>query len=56
MLTKKVTEIFTDFYETTKIVKGLKGYGILENIETNRETIGLIFWEQKEDMKKYFNR
>ena len=34
---KKVTEIFIDFFETTKrTVKGLKGYAILENTEYYR--------------------
>jgi hypothetical protein len=32
-----VTEIFIDFFETTKrTVKGLKGYAILENTEYYR--------------------
>ena len=49
---KKVTEIFKEFFENIKgTVKGLKGYSILENIENDRETIVLTFWENREDMK-----
>ena len=49
---KKVTEIFKEFFENIKgTVKGLKGYAILENIENDRETIVLTFWENREDMK-----
>ena len=51
---KKVTEIFTEFFENIQgTVKGLKGYAILENVENDRETIVLTFWETREDMKNY---
>ena len=54
---KKVTEIFKEFFEDIKgTIKGLKGYAILENIENDRETIVLIFWENKEDMENYYSK
>jgi len=54
---KKVTEIFKEFFEDIKrTVKGLKGYSILENIENDRETIVLTFWENREDMEKYYSK
>jgi heme-degrading monooxygenase HmoA len=54
---KKVTEIFTEFFENIKgTVKGLKGYAILENIENDRETIVITFWENMEDMEKYYSK
>jgi hypothetical protein len=54
---KKATEIFKEFFESIKgTVKGLKGYAILENIENDRETIVLTFWETKEDMENYYSR
>jgi heme-degrading monooxygenase HmoA len=54
---KKITEIFKEFFENIKgTVKGLKGYAILENIENDRETIVLTFWENKEDMENYYSK
>jgi heme-degrading monooxygenase HmoA len=54
---KKVTEIFKEFFEEIKgTIKGLKGYAILENIENNRETIVLTFWESREDMENYYSK
>ena len=54
---KKITEIFKEFFEDIKgTVKGLKGYAILENIENDRETIVLTFWENKEDMENYYSK
>ena len=54
---KKVTEIFKEFFEDIKeTVKGLKGFAILENIENDRETIVLTFWETREDMEKYYSK
>ncbi len=54
---KKVTEIFKEFFEDIKgTVKGLKGYAILENIENDRETIVLTFWDNREDMEKYYSK
>ncbi|HSF00967.1 MAG TPA: antibiotic biosynthesis monooxygenase family protein, partial [Nitrososphaeraceae archaeon] len=54
---KKVTEIFKEFFENIKgTVKGLKGYAILENIENDRETIVLTFWENREDMENYYSK
>ena len=54
---KRVTEIFKEFFEDIKgTVKGLKGYAILENIENDRETIVLTFWETREDMEKYYSK
>ena len=54
---KKITEIFKEFFEDIKgTVKGLKGYAILENIENDRETIVLTFWETREDMEKYYSK
>ena len=54
---KKVTEIFKEFFEDIKgTIKGLKGYAILENIENDRETIVLTFWETKEDMENYYSK
>jgi quinol monooxygenase YgiN len=53
---KKVTEIFTEFFENIKgTVKGLKGYAILENVENDRETIVLTFWETREDMENSYS-
>ncbi len=53
----KVTEIFKEFFESIKgTVKGLKGFAIVENIENNRETIVITFWDNKEDMKKYYSK
>lgn len=43
---KKVTEIFKEYFENIKEnIKGLKGYAIVENVENDRETIVLTFWE-----------
>lgn len=54
---KKVTEIFKEFFENIKgTVKGLKGYAILENIENDRETIVLTFWENRKDMENYYSK
>ena len=54
---KKATGIFKDFFEDIKgTVKGLKGYAILENIENDKETIVLTFWENKEDMVNYYSK
>jgi heme-degrading monooxygenase HmoA len=54
---KKVTEIFKEFFEDIKgTVKGIKGCVILENIENERETIVLTFWENKEDMVNYYSK
>jgi quinol monooxygenase YgiN len=54
---KKVTEIFTEFFENIKgTVKGLKGYAILEDIENDKETVVLTFWENREDMEKYYSK
>ncbi len=54
---KKITEIFKEFIEDINgTVKGLKGYAILENIENDRETIVLTFWETREDMEKYYSK
>lgn len=54
---KKVTEIFKEFFENIKgTVKGLKGYAILENIENDRETIVLTFWETRKDMENYYSK
>ena len=54
---KKVTGIFKEFFKSIKgTVKGLKGYAILENIENDRETIVLTFWETREDMEKYYSK
>ena len=54
---KKVTEIFTEFFEDIKgTVKGLKGYAILENLENDKETVVLTFWENKEDMENYYSK
>jgi heme-degrading monooxygenase HmoA len=54
---KKVTEIFTDFFETTKrTVKGLKRYAILENIENERETIVLTFWRLEKIWKSIIQK
>lgn len=54
---KKVTEIFKEFFEDIKgTLKGLKGYAILENIENDRETIVLTFWETREDMENYYSK
>ena len=53
---KKGTEIFKEYFENMKgTVKGLKGYAILENIENDRETIVLTFWETREDMENYYS-
>ena len=54
---KKITENFKEFFEDIKgTIKGLKGYAILENIENDRETIVLIFWENKKDMENYYSK
>ncbi len=54
---KQVTEIFKQFFEDIKgTVKGLNGYAILENIENDRETIVLTFWETREDMENYYSK
>ena len=54
---KRVTEIFKEFFKNIKgTVKGLKGYAILENIENDRETIVLTFWDNKEDMENYYSK
>jgi heme-degrading monooxygenase HmoA len=54
---KKITEIFKEFFEDIKkTVKGLKGYAILENIENDKETVVLTFWETKEDMENYYSK
>ena len=48
---------FKEFFESIKgTVKGLKGYAILENIENDRETIVLTFWETIEDIEKYYSK
>ena len=53
---KHVTKIFKQFFEKIKgTVKGLKGYAILENIENDKETIVLTFWETREDMENYYS-
>lgn len=36
-------------------VDGLKGYAILENIENDRGTVVLTFWDKKEDMENYYS-
>ena len=52
---KKVTGIFKEFFESIKgTVKGLKGYAILENIENDKETIVLTFWDNRKDMEHYY--
>ena len=33
----------------------MKGYAILENVENDRETIVLTFWETREDMENYYS-
>jgi heme-degrading monooxygenase HmoA len=54
---KQITEIFKEFFEEIKgTVKGLKVYAILENVENDRETIVLTFWETKEDMENYYSK
>ena len=54
---KKATEIFKEFFESIKgTVKGLKGYAILENLENDKETIVLTFWDNREDMENYYSR
>ena len=54
---KKVTEIFKEFFEDIKgTIKGLKGYAIFENIENDKETVVLTFWENKEDMENYYSK
>ena len=54
---KKVTEIFKEFFEDIKgNVKGLKGYAILENIENDKETVVLTFWDKREDMENYYSK
>ena len=54
---KKITQIFKEFFQDIKgTVKGLKGYAILENIENDKETIVLTFWESKEDMENYYSK
>jgi hypothetical protein len=34
----------------------LKGYAILENIENDRKTIVLNFWDKREDIEKYYSK
>ena len=54
---KKVTDIFKEFFESIKgTVKGLKGYAILENIENDKETIVLTFWDNRKDMENYYSK
>ncbi|MGB9168852.1 MAG: antibiotic biosynthesis monooxygenase [Nitrososphaeraceae archaeon] len=54
---KQVTGIFKQFFgDINGTVKGLKGYAILENIENDRETIVLTFWETREDMENYYSK
>jgi quinol monooxygenase YgiN len=54
---KKVTGIFKEFFEDIKgTIKGLKGYAIFENIENDKETVVLTFWENKEDMENYYSK
>ena len=54
---KKVTGIFKEFFEDIKgTIKGLKGYAIFENIENDKETVVLTFWENKEDMEIYYSK
>ena len=36
-------------------IKELKGYAILENIENDRETVMLTFWDTREDKEKYYS-
>ena len=53
---RKVTEILKELFESIKgTVKGLKGYAILENIENDKETIVLTFWDNRKDMKNYYS-
>lgn len=33
----------------------MKGYAILENIENDRETVVLTFWDKKENMVNYYS-
>jgi heme-degrading monooxygenase HmoA len=43
---KQITEIFKEFFENINgAVIGLKGYAILENVENDRESVVLTFWE-----------
>ena len=54
---KKVTEIFKEFFEDIKgTIKGLKGYAVFENIENDKETVVLTFWENKKDMENYYSK
>jgi heme-degrading monooxygenase HmoA len=54
---KNVTKIFKEFFENIKgTVKGLKGYTILENIENDKETVVLTFWETRENMENYYSK
>ena len=54
---KKITQIFKEFFQDIKgTVKGLKGYAILENIENDKETIVLTFWDNREDMENYYSK
>ena len=54
---KKVTGIFKEFFQDIKgTVKGLKGYAILENIENDKETIVLTFWDNRENMENYYSK
>ena len=54
---KKATEIFKEFFEDIKgTIKGLKGYAIFENIENDKESVVLTFWENKEDMENYYSK
>ena len=54
---KKTTEIFREFFKKINgNADGLKGYAILENIENDRETVVLTFWDKKEDMENYYSK
>jgi heme-degrading monooxygenase HmoA len=53
---KRTTEIFREFFKNVKgNVDGMKGYAILENIENDRETVVLTFWDKKENMENYYS-
>ena len=54
---RRTTEIFREFFKDVKEnAHGLKGYAILENIENDRETVVLTFWDKKEDMDTYYSK
>ena len=54
---KKVTEIFVKFFEDIKgTIQGLKGYAVFENIENDKETVVITFWENKKDMENYYSK